>query len=410
MTKKESKSKKASDLRKRAEKKVPKSTEGIGDMSANEDQKLIHEFQDQQVLRLQESIAERESAEEELRRSEKWYRSVFENAWVGIFQSIPEGRFIRVNPAVAKMYGYDSPDEMISTITDVAKQHYVDPLKRDLFKNILDEQGHVEDFQFEIFRKDGSKILISVNARTVYDDKGGILYYEGTQTDITEHKILEDMIRERERRYRHLVENSGDIVYTTDLRGILTYFNPAAERVTGYTISQLFGKHFHFVVRKDYHEQLDKFYDKQLLEKTPTSYYEFPIVTKDGKEKWLGQQVQLIFEQEDVVGFQATARDITDRLKAEEEQHRREILSAIVETAGMVCHELNQPLQVISGHAEMLSVNLGKEHPENGRVNIMEEQIERIVGITKKLMKITKHETRAYVEEIKIIDLDKSAS
>ena len=364
----------------------------------------------QLVIQLQESITERESAEEELRRSEEWYRSVFENALVGIFQSTPEGRFIRVNPAVAKMYGYDSPDEMIVMITDVAKQHYVDPLKRNLFKNILDEHGHVENFQIEVFRKDGSRILISISARTVYDDKGGVLYYEGYQTDITEHNFLENMIREREERYRHLVENSGDIVYTIDLHGIFTYFNPAAERVTGYTISQLFGKHFHSLVRKDYHKQLDKFYEKQILERTPTTYYEFPIVARDGEEKWLGQQVQLIFEQGNVVGFQATARDITDRLKAEEEQHRREILSAIVETAGMVCHELNQPLQAISGHAEMLSLNLGKEHPENGRVNIMEEQIARIAGITKKLMKITKRETRPYVEEIKIIDLDKSAS
>ena len=362
------------------------------------------------VLQLQESISERESAEEELRRSEEWYRSVFDNALIGIFQSTPEGRFIRVNPAVAKMYGYNSPDEMIARITDVAKQHYVDPLKRNLFKNILGEQGHVEDFQIEIFRTDESRILISINARTVYENNGGVLYYEGYQTDITEHNLLENMVRERERRYRHLVENSGDIVYTTDLQGIFTYFNPAAERVTGYAISQLFGKHFHSVIRKDYHEQLDKFYQKQILERTQTTYYEFPIVARDGKEKWLGQQVQLIFEQGNVVGFQATARDITDRLRAEEEQHRREILAAIVETAGMVCHELNQPLQAISGHAEMLSLNLGKEHPENGRVNIMEEQISRIAGITKKLMKITKRETRPYVEEMKIIDLDKSAS
>ena len=364
----------------------------------------------QLVLQLQESITERESAEEELRRSEEWYRSVFENALIGIFQSTPEGRFIRVNPAVAKMYGYNSPDEMIAKITDVAKQHYVDPLKRNLFKNILDEQGHVEDFQIEIFRTDGSRILISVNARTVYENDGGVLYYEGYQTDITEHNLLENMIRERERRYRHLVENSGDVVYTTDLRGIFTYFNPAAERVTGYAVSQLFGKHFHSIVRKDYHERLDKFYEKQILERTPTTYHEFPIVARDGEKKWLGQQVQLIFEQGNVVGFQATARDITDRLRAEEEQHRREILSAIVETAGMVCHELNQPLQAISGHAEMLSINLGKEHPENGRVNIMAEQLARIAGITKKLMRITKHETRSYVDETKIIDLDKSAS
>jgi PAS domain S-box-containing protein len=364
----------------------------------------------EQILRLRESITERENDEKELKRSEEWFRSVFENALVGIFQSTPEGRFIRVNPAVAKMYGYDSPDEMIARITDVAKQHYVDPLKRTLFKNILDEQGHVEDFQIEVFRKDGSRILISISARTVYDDKGGVLYYEGYQTDITEHNFLENMIREREGRYRHLVENSGDIVYTINLQGIFTYFNPAAERVTGYTISQLFGKHFHSLVRNDYHKQLDKFYEKQFLEKTPTTYYEFPIVARGGEERWLGQQVQPIFEQEDVVGFQAIARDITDRFKAEEEQRRREILSAMVETAGMVCHELNQPLQAISGHAEMLSLSLGKEHPENGRVNIMEEQIARIAGITKKLMKITKRETRPYVEEIKIIDLDKSAS
>jgi PAS domain S-box-containing protein len=205
------------------------------------------------------------------------------------------------------------------------------------------------------------------------------------------------------------VENSNDIIYTTNLKGTITYVNPAAERVTGYTISEFSGKHFHQFVRSDYHEQIDILYGKQLLEKTPSTYQELPLVLRDGSEKWISQQVQFIFDHDEIIGFQATARDITDRRKAEEEQREREKLSTIVETAGMVCHEMNQPMQAILGHADLLSLTVKDSDPQRKRIDTIKEQIMRMSRITRKLMGITRYETKPYAGVSKIVDLDKSA-
>jgi PAS domain S-box-containing protein len=354
-------------------------------------------------------VTNRKRMEEALRESEEKYRSIFENAKEGIFQSTPEGRFLRVNPAMARTWGYASPEEMIKQVVDLNKQHYVDPQDREHFKAVMADQGSVEGWKVEIYRKDRARIWVSLNVRAVYDDAGRIIYYEGTNEDITEQKLMEDMIRENERRYRHLVENSNDIIFTTDLSGILTYVNPATERISGYAVSQLYGKDFFKLVRADYHERLKCLYRRQLDEKGATTYYEFPIVTSDGQERWIGQQMQLIYEKTEAVGFQATARDITDRLKAEEEHRQREKLGAIIEMAGGVCHEMNQPLQIIYGLSDLMTIRTPKDNPLYPQIMDIKNAVERMSAITKRLTGITRYETKQYAGDRKIVDIDKSS-
>ncbi len=121
----------------------------------------------------------------ELRDAEEKYRSIFENAIEGIFQSTAEGSYMSVNPALARMFGYDSPDEMMSTVTHIAKQLYVQSGRRAEFTALILEKGAVSDFESEVFRRDGSSIWISERCRAVRDGDGKLLYYEGTAEDIT---------------------------------------------------------------------------------------------------------------------------------------------------------------------------------------------------------------------------------
>jgi len=138
-----------------------------------------------------QDITDRRSAEDALRQAEQKYRDIFENAGEGISQTTPEGRFIAANPALARMYGFDSPEELIGSLSDISRQVYVDPARREEFKSLLEEHGVVRGFEYQIFRKDGSKIWVSVNARAVHDALGAILYYEGTTQDINERKRAE---------------------------------------------------------------------------------------------------------------------------------------------------------------------------------------------------------------------------
>jgi PAS domain S-box-containing protein len=151
---------------------------------------------------LREEIAERKRAEGALRKAEEKYRSIFENALDGIFQSTPDGQFISANPAVARMFGYESVDEFIADRTNIERQHYVDPERRETFKKSMAEKGVVQNFELQAYRKDGSIIWTSENGRAVYDEAGTLIYYEGILEDITHRKQVEV---ERIRLLRRLV-------------------------------------------------------------------------------------------------------------------------------------------------------------------------------------------------------------
>ncbi len=133
-------------------------------------------------------ITDPRKAEEALQQAEEKYRSIFENATEGIFQSSLDGRFISVNQAMARILGYDSPDELISSITDIRKQFYVDPEFRNKLNNILHKKDKVSNMEIQYQRKDGSAFWGTESVRAVRDKNGELLYYEGILEDITERK------------------------------------------------------------------------------------------------------------------------------------------------------------------------------------------------------------------------------
>ena len=138
-----------------------------------------------------EDITERSRAEHAQRRAEEKYRRIFENAVEGFFESTPAGRFVTVNPAMARIAGYLSPAEMVREVQDIGKQLYVDPEIREDLKRGLEKQGILEGFECQMYRKDGSKIWIAMNVRAIRDASGKIVSHDGTAEDITERKRSE---------------------------------------------------------------------------------------------------------------------------------------------------------------------------------------------------------------------------
>jgi len=139
-------------------------------------------------------IAKRKQVEEALQESESKYRNIFENAMEGIYQSTPEGRFITANAAFAQMAGYDSPEELISSIEDIGTQLYVRPEDRKRFQEIMTTSGIVKGFEVDFFKKNGSIFWVLINSLTIKDDQGEILYYEGIIEDITLRKQAEEQL------------------------------------------------------------------------------------------------------------------------------------------------------------------------------------------------------------------------
>ena len=138
---------------------------------------------------------ELESAYQKLEVAEAKYRSIFENAGEGIFQSTPDGRYITANPALARIYGCNSPEEVTAKFTDIDRQLYVDPARRTEFVKSIEQSERVSDFESQIYRSDGTIVWISEKARAVRDAGGNVLYYEGLIEDITQRKQAQESLR-----------------------------------------------------------------------------------------------------------------------------------------------------------------------------------------------------------------------
>ena len=138
-------------------------------------------------------ITERKLAEQSLRESEAKYRSIFENALEGIFRSTPEGRYLAINPAMAHMHGYASPEEMVHAVTDMAAQVYGHPGDRQHIIQSLEATGRIDAYEYQARHRDGHLFWVLLTGRVVNDPDGHLLYYEGTCLDITEHKRLAEL-------------------------------------------------------------------------------------------------------------------------------------------------------------------------------------------------------------------------
>ncbi|MEH2464226.1 MAG: ATP-binding protein [Nostoc sp.] len=138
---------------------------------------------------------ELESAYQKLKVAEAKYRSIFENAVEGIFQSSPDGHYITANPALARIYGYSFAEEVTANFTDIEHQLYIDPNRRAEFVRLMEKYGSVSEFESQIYRRDGSIVWISEKAYAVLDEQGKLLYYEGLIEDITQRKQTEEELR-----------------------------------------------------------------------------------------------------------------------------------------------------------------------------------------------------------------------
>lgn len=161
----------------------------------------------QQNRLLLAEVRERKLTEAALKATESKYRRIFENATEGIFQSSKEGQYLNVNPALAQIYGYDSPEDLMQGIRDIGTDLYVQPQRRDEIVVYLEQFEKIEASESEVYRKDNSKIWISETVRKVYDDAGQFMYYEGIVHNITERRRMEMELRQQRKQADRLLVN-----------------------------------------------------------------------------------------------------------------------------------------------------------------------------------------------------------
>jgi len=328
----------------------------------------------------------------QVQKAEENYRSIFENAVEGIFQGTPEGRFLTVNPAMARIFGYASPAEMIESVTDVASQLYVNPVDREKAAQVEKEQGVLHGFEIQAYRKDREKIWLSLNRRAVYDKNGDEIRREGSVEDITERKRAEQELSKSQERYRDLVENAHDIIYSHDLQGNYTSMNKAGEQITGYSSEEALNLNLKQTVTPECLATAQEMLKRKLAGEKVTAY-EMEIIAKDGRHITVEANTKLVLQEGVPVGVQGIARDITERkrmekaLRESEEQLRQsQKMEAIGQLAGGVAHDFNNLLTAINGYSSLALRRLGDDHPVKPHLEEIKKAGDRAANLTRQLL------------------------
>jgi len=368
-------------------------------------------------------ITERKRAEENLRQSEERYRSLFDQTLDGTYRSTHEGRFVDVNPALVKMFGYSSKQEMLD-ISDIKKELYFSPEERG--SHILDT-GQEEVEVYRMRRKDGSEIWVEDHGHYVHDEQGNIIYHEGILRDVTQRKRLEEelkqysahleeLVKERsgklaesEARYRRLFEGSPISLWEEDfsevkkylddlrsrgIRNLRRYFiehpedlvkcatmvkildvNEATLRLYGAkTVEELRGE----LGRVFTHEFHDRFREELVaLGEGKTQFAsEFDNQTLTGDTKHVSVILSVIPGYEDTLAkVLVSTIDLTERKEMEQRLQQADRLAAVGETAAMVGHDLRNPLQGIAGAVHLLKQEALTAKERDEMLRLIEESV-----------------------------------
>jgi PAS domain S-box-containing protein len=268
------------------------------------------------------------------------------DAPIGIFTSTPQGRYLSVNRALARMHGYDTPTEMIEYITDIASQVYADPEDRKGFIRLLEEHGEVTNHESRFRHKNGTIFWVSRNARVVKDKDGLIFAYQGFTTDITDRKRAEEQAQNNENFSHSLLQTVPIPVFFKDRNGRYLGFNQAFQDFFGKCKEELVGKSVFDINPPDlaavYHAK-----DNELFENPDIQIYESQVKNVRGNvHDVIFHKASLTDEHGNISGLIGAVLDVTERKRMEGALHKsKALLNAVGQMVNAGGWELDAEMQ-----------------------------------------------------------------
>jgi len=345
---------------------------------------------------LQAWIKEQENLRK-LERSESKYRNIFNHAVHGIFQTTTDGRLVTANPMLAKILGYDSPEDLLSTVTDVSSQIYVDPEDRHRLFKIIEERGQAAGFTTRARRKDGEIIDVKINAGIIFDQELDTAITEGHLEDITERNKAEAAILLSEEKFSKAFNNCPVWVVLSSLEtGKYIEVNESFLNTMGYQRHQVIN-----------HTSLElgtwlNPLDRQVVLDTIRVHgkienFEVKRKTKEGKilnMLFWGEAITIAGEDLCI----SVSMDISDRKMAELEKIELEKalahaqkMDALGQLVGGIAHDFNNMLGGILGAAEMLALHLPKDSKARKFNKIIIDSAGRSADLTMKLLAFSRN-------------------
>ena len=345
----------------------------------------------------------RKLAEEAVREAEERYRAIFENAVEGIFQTTREGRYLTLNPALVRIYGYGSAEEMMASVTDISRQIYVDPLRRAECIRLVEQHGSITGFESQITRKDGSVIWVSESVRGMRDADGRLVGYEGTVENITARKQAEEALRESQERLALCMQGSEAGIWDWDIGRQKVYFSPRWKQMLGYEDHEIHGRFEDWETRlhpDDYARALSTL-NNYCMDGSKSHYQlEHRLRHKDGSYRWVlanavclrdkdGHPYRMTGSNIDITNLKKTEeqlqsaltrlRTLSGRLEVIREEERGRIARELHDEfgVGLTCLKIDlSRLKTLMGN----TVGLEKRRLIEDKIRSMEEFIDTTIG------------------------------
>jgi len=270
-----------------------------------------------------EDINDRKLAEEKLQNSEERYKSLVTNLPIGIFRSTYHGKVLSVNPAMAEIYGYDSEEDLLNV---PAQQYYTSDNQRNIMLSELEKNESLLGYETMENKKDGSTVWVSTNYKITKNNKKELTYIDGAVIDITNRKKVEEAFKLSEEQNRSITQTAADGIISIDQEGILLSWNNAAEKIFGYSSSEMINQNLSRIIPEKYQMGHDKGITRLKeggKEKILGSTVEISATRKGGKEFPIELSLSS-WESDNQKFYTGIIRDITRRKLAEEERKQSE--------------------------------------------------------------------------------------
>ncbi len=357
--------------------------------------------------RSEESDVARREAERRLRLTER-YADVFESAADGIVVVGRDGSVAFSNPRAREILGFGERELVSVALHEVLEAPELAVARR--VREALERGEAPLGLDVKARRLDGRAVTLGANVSLLHDDDAILVSFR----DVTAERRTADELRKTKGFLERVIDSSVNAIVSADLRGEVLLFNRAAEQCFGYAAEDVTGK----VGAADFYPPGVAHRIMRLMCERGGRLENFrtEVAAKGGERVPVSMSAALIYEGGRAVGSVGIFTDLRDRIRmetrlvaAQEELKARERQALIAELAGATAHELNQPLTSVMAYAEMLKRRLEREAPAYAAAEVIFNEAQRMAEIVRKIGKITRYETKSYVGQTTILDLDKAS-
>ena len=323
-----------------------------------------------------------------LRRNETRFTELFESLQEGIYITTSEGSILDANPALVRMLGYESKEELLKR---QVSEIFVDAADRKILKEQVERQQMVQGREITLIRKDGTSIVCLNTAAAVRDNTGRVVRYQGALMDITERREMEHRLHQQQEFARRLVDNFPDLILVLDTTNRYTFISPRCEEVLGYNIAEAQSMEFGDRTHPEDLPALLSVYKDILSGQQTFASLEIRVRHKNGDWRRIRFNFSpLCDERNNIEGVVLSGRDVTDLKRLEEQLIQAEKLAAMGQMLAGVAHELNNPLTAILGVTELLRERVGSDESAKRQLELTHRQARRAARIVQNLLEFSR--------------------